>query len=221
LDTQVIFDYEVIPDIPPGIPSLLLERRPDILQAEELYHAQNARIGVAVAQRFPTISLTGALGAASNSLISLNSGALAWSIGGDLFGPIFNFNKNKRRVDIERALAREYLMQYESTVLNSFREVEDALVSISTLKEELDYRKTQMLAAINAESLSNERYDKGVTSYLEVLDSQRASFDAQLAYTNTYQLLLSSYVNLYRTLGGGWITPEQKEQAESEDSSAD
>jgi multidrug efflux system outer membrane protein len=76
-----------------------------------------------------------------------------------------------------------------------------------------------MLAAVNAEELSNERYDKGVTSYLEVLDSQRAAFEAQLSYTNTYQLLLSSYVNLYRTLGGGWITPEEKELAESEDSS--
>ncbi len=207
-------DYEPLQEIPPGLPSLLLERRPDIIQAEELYRAQNARIGVAVAMRFPTISLTGALGAASSSLVSLNTGALAWSVSGSLLGPVFNFNKNKRRVDIERARAEEYLLQYENTVLNSFREVEDALVEISTLKEELEAREQQVRAATNAEELSQLRYDRGVTSYLEVLETQRSSFEAQIAYSQVYQELLSSYINFYRTLGGGWISPEEKEAAE-------
>lgn len=207
-------DYEPLQEIPPGLPSLLLERRPDIMEAEKLYKAQNARIGVAVAMRFPTISLTGALGAASSSLVSLNTGALAWSVSGSLLGPIFNFNKNKRRVDIERARAEELLLQYENTVLNSFREVEDALVEISTLKEELAAREQQVMAATNAEELSQLRYDRGVTSYLEVLETQRSSFDAQIAYSQVYQELLSSYINFYRTLGGGWISPEEKEAAE-------
>jgi len=210
-------DYEPLQEIPPGLPSLLLERRPDIRQAEELYRAQNARIGVAVAMRFPTISLTGALGAASSSLVSLNTGALAWSVSGSLLGPIFNFNKNKRRVDIERARAEEYLLQYENTVLNSFREVEDALIEISTLKEELAAREQQVMAATNAEELSQLRYDRGVTSYLEVLETQRSSFDAQIAYSQVYQELLSSYINFYRTLGGGWISPEEKEAAEQDE----
>ncbi len=207
-------DYEPLQEIPPGLPSLLLERRPDIMEAEKLYKAQNARIGVAVAMRFPTISLTGALGAASSSLVSLNTGALAWSVSGSLLGPIFNFNKNKRRVDIERFKAEEYLLQYENTVLNSFREVEDALVEISTLKEELAAREQQVMAATNAEELSQLRYDRGITSYLEVLETQRSSFDAQIAYSQVYQELLSSYINFYRTLGGGWISPEEKEAAE-------
>lgn len=208
-----LVDYDPYLDIPPGLPSLLLERRPDIQQAEALYEAQNARIGVAVAMRFPSISLTGALGAASSSLVSLNTGALAWNISGNLLGPIFNFNKNKRRVDIERFKAEEYLLQYENTVLNSFREVEDALVEISTLKEELAARERQVNAAMNAEMLSQLRYDRGVTSYLEVLETQRASFDAQIFYVDVYQALLSSYINFYRTLGGGWISPEEKEIA--------
>jgi multidrug efflux system outer membrane protein len=207
-------DYDPFIDIPPGLPSLLLERRPDIRQAEALYEAQNARIGVAVAMRFPSISLTGSLGAASSSLVSLNTGALAWNISGNLLGPVFNFNKNKRRVDIERFKAEEYLLQYENTVLNSFREVEDALVEISTLKEELAAREKQVRAAVNAESLSKMRYDRGVTSYLEVLETQRASFDAQIFYVDVYQALLSSYINFYRTLGGGWISPEEKRLAE-------
>jgi multidrug efflux system outer membrane protein len=118
-------------------------------------------------------------------------------------------------VDIERFKAEEFLMQYESVVLNSFREVEDALIEISTLKEELAAREMQMRAAMNAEMLSSERYDKGVTSYLEVLETQRASFDAQLFYTETYQQLLSAYINLYRTLGGGWVSPEEKEMVEA------
>jgi multidrug efflux system outer membrane protein len=207
-------DYEPIQDIPPGMPSLLLERRPDIMQAEALYRAQNARIGVAVAMRFPSISLTGSLGAASNSLVSLNTGALAWSVGGNLLGPVFNFNKNKRRVDIERFRAEEFLLQYENTVLNSFREVEDALIEISTLKEELSAREQQVKAAMNAENLSQARYDRGVTSYLEVLETQRSSFDAQISYASAYQQLLSSYIKLYRALGGGWISPEEEQMTE-------
>jgi multidrug efflux system outer membrane protein len=119
-------------------------------------------------------------------------------------------------VDIERFVAEEYLLQYENVILNSFREVEDALIEISTLKDELSAREMQMKAAMNAEMLSSERYDKGVTSYLEVLESQRQSFDAQLFYSETYQNLLSAYINLYRSLGGGWISQEEKQITESE-----
>jgi multidrug efflux system outer membrane protein len=207
-----LFDLDKPDEIPAGLPSQLLLRRPDILQAEQLFRAQNARVGAAVAMRFPAISLTGLLGLASSDLTSFVSNGLAWSIGGDLLGPLFHFNKNKRRAQIERYKAEEMLIRYEQTVLQAFREVEDALVLIETLKEELATREGQYLAAINAEYLSQQRYDKGVTSYLEVIETQRMSFDAQLAYSQVYQELLSAYLELYRALGGGWIAPADQNQ---------
>jgi len=202
-----------LPDtIPTGLPSVLLERRPDILQAEQNVVAQNALIGVAVAQRFPSISLTGILGVASNEFSSLFTGGAAWSVGGNLLGPLFHFNKNKRRVEIERAKTEQTVYAYELTVLNAFREVEDALVGIETLKRELGAREDQMNAAVNARELSAQRYDKGVTSYLEVLETQRSAFDAELLYSNTLQQLFNSYINLYNALGGGWVSDAEEQE---------
>lgn len=208
-----LFDIEVTAEIPTGIPSQLLERRPDVLESQSLYEAQNARIGVAVAMRFPSISLTGLLGVASNDLTTLTTGGLAWSVGGSLLSPLFQFGKNKRRVEIERYNTQIALLNYESTVLQAFKDVEDALITIETLKEELIAQTIRYNAAINAEMLSMERYDKGVTSYLEVVDSQRLSFDAQLAYSQTNRELLDSYIQLYKALGGGWISEEDELQA--------
>jgi multidrug efflux system outer membrane protein len=208
------------PDIPAGIPSQLLERRPDILEAEQLFYAQTARIGVAQAMRFPSISLTAALGAATSELSSIASGeSLVWSVAGGLTGPIFNFGKNKRRVEIERQRAEQLLLAYEENVLQSFREVEDALVEIETLKAELEAVKREVKAAVNAAVLSQARYDGGETSYLEVLESERQRFNAELNLAETYQQHLNSYVKLYKALGGGWISIEEM-QAEQGDPSA-
>jgi multidrug efflux system outer membrane protein len=208
------------PDIPAGIHSQLLERRPDILEAEQLFYAQTARIGVAQAMRFPSISLTAALGAATSELSSIASGeSLVWSVAGGLTGPIFNFGKNKRRVEIERQRAEQLLLAYEENVLQSFREVEDALVEIETLKAELEAVKREVKAAVNAAVLSQARYDGGETSYLEVLESERQRFNAELNLAETYQQHLNSYVKLYKALGGGWISIEEM-QAEQGDPSA-
>ena len=203
------------PAIPEGIPSEILLRRPDVMEAEQYIIAQNARIGVAQAMRFPSISLTGFLGAATSDLSTLGSGdALAWSVGGGIFGPIFNFGKNKRRVEIERQRMIQDSLFYVKTILNTFREVEDALIEVSTLKDESTARIRQMKIAQNAAELSKLRYDKGVTSYLEVLDSERSQFDAELSASETYRLYLSSYVKLYQALGGGWITEQEMKQSE-------
>jgi multidrug efflux system outer membrane protein len=210
--TKDISETKLLVEIPYGLPSQLIKRRPDILASEEAYHAQFKQINVAVAQRFPSISITGLLGGASNELSSLTTAGLAWNAGAGLLGPIFNFGKNKRRVEVERAKAKEAFYNYENTVLNSFREVEDALVSIQTLKEELKAVQMQATAAMNAERLSKMRYDKGVTSYLEVLDNQRTSFSAQLNLSETKQELINSYIDLYKALGGGWISEEEKQQ---------
>jgi len=209
-----LFNVQVNTDIPTGIPSQLLERRPDIQSAQAEYESQNAKIGVAVAMRFPAISLTALLGAASPDLTTLTSTGLAWSVSGGLLGPLFQFGKNKRRVEIERYNTEIALLRYESTVLQAFKDVEDALITISTLKEELIAQKMRYDAAMNAEMLSMQRYDKGVTSYLEVVESQRYAFEAQLNYSQTNRDLLTSYIQLYKALGGGWISEQEEREAQ-------
>ncbi|MCB0478393.1 MAG: efflux transporter outer membrane subunit [Crocinitomicaceae bacterium] len=205
-----LFDFPIPDTIPSAVPSLLLKRRPDILAAEADLHEQVARVGVAQAMRFPSFTIGGGIGIASNfSLIGLG-----WNVGATLFGPLFQFNKNKRRMEVEKFKADEVAFKYEQTVLQAFEEVENNLITIQKLKEELEARSKHMTAAQNAEKLSLERYNKGVTSYLEVLESQKQSFDAQLQYTRIYQELLSYYILLYKSLGGGWITPEELKEAQ-------
>ncbi|MCB2207433.1 MAG: efflux transporter outer membrane subunit [Bacteroidetes bacterium] len=206
-----LFEQVEPADIPTGLPSQLLLRRPDVKQAEAAYAAQNARIGAAQAMRWPSLNLTALLGVASTDLTSLTTAGLGWSVGGVILGPLFQFGKNKRRVEIERANTEAVLRQYENTALQAFKEVEDALISIQTLQQELIAQRSRSAAAMNAEYLSNERYDKGETSYLEVLESQRQSFEAQLALSQTKGFLLNAYVALYKALGGGWLSPEEEQ----------
>jgi len=204
------------PEIPVGIPSELLMRRPDLVQAEQYFYAETARIGVAQAMRFPSFSITGALGVASGDLSSLVSGdALIYSMGGSMLGPIFNWGKNKRRVEIQRAVADQSLYRYEQSVLNAFREVDDALVDIHTYKRESESRQRQMDAAINAAGLSRARYDGGQTGYLEVLETERSMFNSELETTAARRNYLSAYIYLYKALGGGWISPEEEAEAEA------
>lgn len=201
------------PDIPTGLPSSLLERRPDVLEAIYLLKAQTENIGIAEALRLPAISLTGSLGLASADLSGLTTSGGAWSLGAGLLGPIYNFDKNIRRVDIEKALTKQALYRYENTVLTAFREVEDALVEIETYKRQIASVESQLKAAKNANMLSNERYDKGFSSYLEVLETERSLFNVQLQYSDLKQRYLNSYVNLYKALGGGWITKTEAESS--------
>ncbi len=197
------------PKIPIDLPSNLLERRPDIVQAMYLLEAQTAKIGVAEAMRFPSISLTGLLGLASSELSLITSQGGAWSVSGGLFGPIFEFYKNIRRVDIEEAKTKVVLHFYENTVLTAFREVEDALVEIDTYKKQMVAVERKEKAAKNAYRLAKLRYDKGVSSYLEVLETERALFSAQLELSELKQQYLNGYVKLYKALGGGWISKEE------------
>ncbi len=198
------------PEIPVGLPSSLLERRPDILQAEYQLKAQNARIGVAEALKLPAIGLTGILGGASDELSTLTSGGAAWSISGSLLGPIFNFDQNKMRVEIEKERTKQLLYNYENTVLLAFREVEDALQEINTYEKQLLAVQRKYKAANNAAKLSQMRYDKGVTSFLEVLDTERELFSV------LKQLFLTSYIKLYKALGGGWLSKDQMESVDNE-----
>lgn len=206
-----LFLQDEPPEVPIGIPSQVLLRRPDVRQAEADYAAQNALIGAAQAMRWPSLNLTGLLGVASSDLSSLTTAGLGWSASGIFFGPLFNFGKNKKRVEIEKANTTASLRIYENVALQAFKEVEDALISIETLREELIAQEQRYNAAINAEYLSSQRYDKGQTSYLEVLESQRQSFEAQLSYSQTRRDLLGAHVALYKSLGGGWVSPEEEQ----------
>lgn len=210
--TYTLEDLAYPGNIPVGIPSQLLERRPDILEAEQLLKAQNARIGVAQALRFPSISLTGLFGMASADLEAFNAGdALIGSAGASLFGPIFQFGKNKRRVDIEKERTQQMQYNYEKVVLSAFQETEDALIAIKTLKEEKQFVEIQLKASANASKLSKQRYDGGISSYLEVLEAERTLFDIELYYSDLQKRILTSYASLYKSLGGGWTNDVKQE----------
>jgi multidrug efflux system outer membrane protein len=200
--------YEL--NIPAGIPSELLQRRPDVKMSEQIYRSANARIGVAEALRWPSLSLTGMLGAASTDLTSFNAIGLSWSAGASIFGPLFQFGKNKRRVEMAAADARAALLEYEKTVQQAFKDVEDALVNISTYRKELKAQESRASTSMESEKMSYVRYNEGNTTYLEVLEQQRSSFSAQLDVLTTRLNLLNSYILLYKALGGGWMTPEEE-----------
>jgi multidrug efflux system outer membrane protein len=199
-------DQQTIPPfIPDAIPSRLLERRPEIGEALALLKAQNEQIGIAVAERFPAISLTGLLGVASSDLGVITSSGGMWSVGAGLLGPLYDFDKSKRRVDIQTELTKQAVFRYENIVLIAFTEVEDALVEVETYQRELEAARQKVAAAQNANLLSFERYDKGVSSYLEVLDSERTLFSVQLERSELKRNYFNSYVKLYKALGGGWL----------------
>ena len=212
-----LLDQDYPDDIPPGIPSSILERRPDILQAQNVWHVETANVGVAEAQRFPSISLTGlAGGVATQQLSQAATGGFAWSASAGLLSPLLNWGKNKKRAEIQRQVALQAAYDYEFTVINAFREVENALITVQTLKEEVIAREEQVEAAMNSVQLSQSRYNGGVTSYLEVLESDRSSFEAQLKYSEVRQQLLNSYIELYKVLGGGWLSPEEEQAAQDQ-----
>ncbi len=199
-------DQQQLPlDIPSGLPSELLERRPDIRSAEQQLIAQTERVGIAVALRFPSLSLTGFLGVASPEISNLLSpDAFLGSVTGQLTGPIFRFNQNKRRVEAERAKAKQAGYQYEKTVLTAFAEVENTLAEIRTYRNEFGARQTQVDATERSLLLSKALYDNGYTSFLQVLDSERELYNSQFQKSISLQNQLISTVRLYKALGGGW-----------------
>ena len=191
---------QVLPPKPPaGIPSALLDRRPDLLVAERNLQAQHFRIGATEALQYPSLTLTADLGA------SLLNPAVAFAdLGAQVFGPIFNNQENKKLYEIELEITEQLFLSYQNTFINAIREVEDALVAVETYDNELSSRIRQVESANTALKLAWVRYDNGVTSYLEILDLQRSAFNSELQASETMQLKLSSIVNLYVALGGGW-----------------
>ncbi|MBX2964405.1 MAG: efflux transporter outer membrane subunit [Cyclobacteriaceae bacterium] len=192
-------------DIPSGLPSELLERRPDVRSSEQQLIAQTERVGIAVALRFPSLNLAAFFGVASPDISNLlNSDAVLGSITGQLTGPIFRFNQNKRRVDAERAKAQQFAYQYERTILVAFAEVETSLAEIRTYTNEFNARQTQENATGRSLMLSKALYDNGYTSFLQVLDAEREYYNSQFEKSVALENQLKSTVRLYKALGGGW-----------------
>jgi len=195
----------VPPEVPPGLPSELLQRRPDILRAEQALVAATARIGATKAARFPRLSITGLLGVASPQLSNLLDGGNEFGQAGlGLAGPILNAETLGFEQQAVEAQARQVLAQYEQTILVAFKEVEDALVAVRTVGIQRKAQEEQVTALRSALNLANLRYVGGITSYIDVLIAKRNLFVAELALTDTHRLHLVSVVQLYKALGGGW-----------------
>ncbi|HXV10185.1 MAG TPA: efflux transporter outer membrane subunit [Burkholderiales bacterium] len=197
--------------VPAGVPSDLLVRRPDIRQAEQNLVAANANIGAARALYYPTISLTGLFGYASSDLDNLFSGpSQQWSYGGSIIGPIFTFGLIEGLVAASEAQQRQLLANYESTIQNAFREVDDSLIDNRKSRERLAAQSRQVAALRDYARLSRMRFEGGVTSYLEVLDAERSLFNTELDYTQTQGEVFNALVNIYKSMGGGWVNEADK-----------
>jgi multidrug efflux system outer membrane protein len=191
--------------VPAGLPSELLERRPDVREAEETLAAATANIGEAKALLFPRIALTGSFGFSSTDLDTLFDGpSKSWNIIGNLLQPIFNAGKNRRRVEIAESRQRQFLYDYEATILQAFRETEDALIGYRKIGEQREAQGRRVVAERKVLELAELRYRGGVSAYLEVLDAQRSLFGAEIDEAQTIGSHLVSLVQLYKALGGGW-----------------
>jgi len=205
---DLLGDQLVPPDVPPGLPSELLQRRPDILAAEQQLAAATARIGMAKAERFPKITLTGLLGVAHPELSLLFSDVSSFGVASaGIAGPVLNSQVLGFQQEAAEAQSRQALASYEQSVLTAFREVEDALVAVHTTKTQSEAQQQQVAALQSALRLAELRYKGGLANYLEVLVSRRNLFEAELGMTATRRLHLVSVVQLYKALGGGW-SPE-------------
>jgi multidrug efflux system outer membrane protein len=198
-------DEALPPPIPPGLPASLLQRRPDVLQAEQLLVAANADIGVAKALFFPTISLTGFLGGVSGDLSNFIGGdGLAWSVGAGLLQPIFQGGRLRRNLEAAQARFDAALAAYRKAALNGYREVASALITIQKLAEVRVQEEDGVAALQDASDLSRSRYDSGLASYIEILTADQDLFQQQLLLAQTRGAELRARADLYRTLGGGW-----------------
>lgn len=205
---QALTDAPLMIDVPAGLPSDLLTKRPDIRQAEQQLLAANANIGAARAAFFPRISLTASAGSVSNHLSGLfQSGTFGWTLAPQLFLPLFDAGRNRAGLDSANAGRDIAVAQYEKAIQTAFREVADALAGRATLGEQLRAQHAQANAEATRFKLSDLRYQNGIASQLDLLDAQRSLFAARQAVVQTRLLQLQNQVTLYKTLGGGWKEP--------------
>ncbi|MGJ7511825.1 efflux transporter outer membrane subunit [Variovorax sp. GT1P44] len=200
-----VYDLQ-LPQVPQGVPSALLERRPDLLQSEQQLIAANAQIGAAKALYFPTISLTGTYGNASSDLSNLFSGPTrVWSYAGSVVGPIFSFGAISGQVAQAEATQDAALLNYQLSIRNAFADVDNALVARQKLQEQLDAQVKLVAALQQYNELARLQYDGGYTSYSTVLQAEQALFPAELNLASIRAQLFASAVNIYKAMGGGWV----------------
>jgi outer membrane protein, multidrug efflux system len=193
------------PDIPAGLPVSLLERRPDVLQAEQLLVAANADVGAAKAMFFPSISLGGFLGGITGDVTQFLGGEGAvWSLSTGLLQPIYQGGRIRRNLEAQQARMEAALAQYQKAALNGYREVSNSLVTIQKLADQRVARQAGVTALLDAVDLARSRYDSGLASYLEILTADEALFEQQLLLAQTRGAELRARSELYRSLGGGW-----------------
>src|SRR5262245_34122811 len=206
-----MYDQPVVPDVPAGLPSALLERRPDLRQVEEQLVAANARIGVAKAEFFPKLSLTALFGTASPEISALTGGtATIWAAGGALSGPLLNAGRTLGTYRAAEAQWEQARLQYEQAVLVALREVSDALAALGKLSEAETGQDRSVKALAEAVDHATDRYKQGLASYFEVLEAQQQLYPAQNVLAQIRRDRLLAHVRLYKALGGGWsLTDEQ------------
>ena len=206
-----VLDELVLPNVPSGLPSDLLAQRPDIRRAEQDLIAANAQIGVAKSLYYPAISLTGIFGFSSTDLAKLfRSGSQAWSWAVPVAAPIFTAGAIKGQVKFAEAQQLELVVRYQQVIQTAFREVDDSLIDQKRTRDQLEALRRRTVALSEYARLAQLRFDNGYTSYLEVLDSNRSLYDAELNYAQTKATLFRSLVNLYKAMGGGWVTEADK-----------
>ena len=199
-------DSLLFPGVPAGLPAALLERRPDIRQAEQQLVAANANIGVAKAALFPDISLTALLGLASTQLSSLfNGSSREWSFGGSLLQPIFTGGRLRSQVEQAEALQRQALYDYEKSIISAFQDVEDSLIDRAKFEQVRAEQRRNVEALRRFRDLADLRYREGATIYLEVANAEQLLLNAELNYVAAQSQLFQSYGNLYKAMGGGWV----------------
>jgi outer membrane protein, multidrug efflux system len=201
--------------VPVGLPSSLLERRPDVLQAEEQLVSANARVGVATANFFPKIALTGSYGGASPELESLFHAGRMWSIAAGLAGPLFQGGRLRNEYDAEVALFEQARSQYESVVTQALGEVSTALVAYQNLAAAEKQQARSVGAYQESVELANIRYVAGLSSYVEVLDAEQLLFPEENTLARMQLARLDALVALYRSLGGGWRLESREESKEA------
>jgi multidrug efflux system outer membrane protein len=199
-------DELIAPTVPPDLPSTLLERRPDILEAEQNLVATNANVGVAKSLYYPTISLTGMLGSASTAFGNFLTGpASTWSVAAGLVGPLFTFGAITGQVRTAEAVQREATAFYQATILNAFRETNDALIGAVKKREEAEAQAKRVIALKEYARLSRAKFDNGYAGYLEVLFAENLLFDVELAAVRSKADRYTELVNVYKATGGGWV----------------
>jgi multidrug efflux system outer membrane protein len=206
IDRQRLADTEALPPaIPAGLPVSLIERRPDVLEAEQFLVAANADIGAAKALFFPTISLTGFLGGVSGDLTRFLGGEGAvWSVGAGLLQPVFQGGRLRRNLEATQARFDQAVAAYRRAALNGYREVSNSLVTIQKLGEMRVQREAGVTVLVDAADLARSRYDSGLASYIEILTADQDLFQQQILLAQTRGAELRARAELYRSLGGGW-----------------